>query len=334
MDNIIWAQSNNLFFTLPIFLFGTILLSKQLFWVKKVINLLAGQKNLKNLLIDFSINKKIIKLLLSFLGLLSLSFALLRPQWKEEKQLITQEARDLVIAIDISKSMLAQDLKPNRLNFAKNKIKALIEKLNSERIGLIVFSNQAFCQCPLTRDINSIFTFLDAIDTETISSGPTSLKTPILKTIELFNNLDENRKNKLLVIFTDGEDFSKDLNFVKNKAKEIDLKIFTVAIGTTKGAPIPIIDDHGKLIDYHKDKKNNQIVISRLNEDILRNLSQETGAFYIKTTEDNTDIEKLTQKINNFEKEKIENKEINLHQEKYHYLTLLSFICLGLEWLI
>ncbi len=334
ITNILWAKGNNIIFTLPIFLLTTMLLSKQLLWVKKIIYLLAGNKNSKNLFIGFSLNKRIIKLFLISTAVLMLCGALLRPQWAQEKQIIVQQARDLVIAIDVSKSMLAQDFKPNRLEFAKNKIRELISKLDSERIGLIVFSGNAFCQCPLTSDISAIFTFLDSIDTESISSGATSLHAPILKTIELFNNIDKDRKNKLLVIFTDGEDFSDNLSDIKNQAKNIGLKIFTLGIGSITGAPIPILDSNGEIKDYQRDRNNNQIVISKLGESTLNNLSNETGAQYIKATDNSADINTLIKEVRHFDKESIEDKQINSNQEKFYYFALCGLILLGAEWLI
>lgn len=332
MIDIILAQFKNIFFILPILIISTILLFRQAIWAKKSLCLLTGNSRSK-LFINFSMNKKLFKIILLLLSLSFLSIALLRPQWSKEEQIVSQEARDLIIAIDISKSMLAQDFKPNRLEFAKNKIKEIINRLNSERIGLIVFSGEAFCQCPLTSDLSAIFNFLDHIDTETISSGSTSISSAISKAIELFSNIDKDRKNKLLLIFTDGEDFSDNLSSIKDKAKSLDLKIFNFGVGTTSGAPIPIFDNTGNIKDYKRDKKN-QIIISKLAEDTLSNLSNETGAEYIKATQDFSDVDKLIKKINSFEKEKIEDKKVNSHKDRYYYFALVSFVLLGIEWLI
>lgn len=330
MIDIILVGFKNIFFVLPIFLISGILLFRYFSWVKKSLSLLTGKFLFFS---NFSLRKKILKIVLLLFSLSFLSIALLRPAWTKEEQSISQETRDLIIAIDVSKSMLAQDLKPNRLEFAKNKIKEIINRLNSERIGLIVFSGEAFCQCPLTSDLHAILNFLDSIDTETISSGSTSISSAILKSIELFSNIDKDRKNKLLVIFTDGEDFSDNLSLAGDKAKAFDLKIFNFAVGTTSGAPIPIIED-GKIKDYQRDKNTNQIVISKLAQETLINLSKATGAEYIKSTQNSEDIDKLIKKINSFEKEKVEEKKISSHKERYQYFALISFILLGIEWLI
>ncbi|CDK31075.1 VWA domain-containing protein [Candidatus Babela massiliensis] len=331
MINILWSETNNLKLVLPLFIFGTILISKQMIWIKNIANILAGSKYIRKFLINFSLSKRIIKSILLGLSILMISGALLRPQWSEAKDIIKQEGRDLLVALDISRSMLAQDCKPNRLEFAKNKIKNLINKLDSERIGLIVFSGEAFFQCPLTNDICAIYNFIDTIDTETISTGTTALDAPIRKAIELFSNI-EGKKNKLLLIFTDGEDFSQNLSDLKLKSQEVGLKIFTIGIGTQTGAPIPIFNN-GKIKDYQRDKQN-QIVISKLEENVLQDLSKETGAQYIKSTDNNKDIDLIVQKIAKFEKEKFEDKSITSLQEKYHYFALGGFICLLLEWLI
>lgn len=323
------ASKFNLLYLVPVIVFSLILIIKRFIWQKRISSLLSGKYNF---LLNFSLLKKLFKSLLFFTGLLFLSFSLLKPRWGYNEQKIAQEGRDLLIALDVSRSMLAQDLKPNRLDFAKNKIKNLVDQLNSDRVGLIIFSGQAFVQCPLTHDKAAFFTFLDSIDAESISTGTTALDLAINKSIEIFNN-NQSRKNKLLAVFTDGEDFSSNLTDIRNQAQKIGLKIFTFGIGTEQGAPIPLYDDNLKQVGHQKDDKGN-IVISKLNDGILRAISNESGAKYIKVTEDETDLKKLINYLNYFEKEKYEDKEVSNLQEKYYYFALISLICFLLEWIL
>ena len=265
-------------------------------------------------------------------GVIFLCLALLRPQWNKSEETIMQEGRDLYVALDISRSMLATDCNPNRLIFAKEKIKKLIQHLSCERVGLILFSGSAFVQCPLTSDYSAFNLYLDAVDAELISSGTTALDQAIMQALTSFEAVPE-RKNKLLVLFTDGEDFSHNLHDVKQQATEAHLSIFTVGIGTPEGAPVPLFDVHGKLIGHQKDKYGG-VVISRLNEGILSSLAQDAGGTYIRATNNDDDIMMFINKVQVFEKEQLAERKHSRYEDQYHYFLLVSFICFALEWLL
>jgi len=143
----------------------------------------------------------------------------------------------------------------------------------------------------------------------------------------------KNKKNKLLIIFTDGEDFSSDLRAYKQQALAENLHVFTVGVGTTEGAPIPLFDVQGKQIGHQKDAKGN-VVISRLNEGVLDTLAHDAGGKYIRLTQDDADLSKLAREIQSFEKEYIEDKTFNRLEDQYPYFLLVSFICFALEWLL
>lgn len=266
---------------------------------------------------------------LAFFGLF---FAVLRPQWGQKEIVIKQEGRDLFIALDVSRSMLAADLAPNRLAIAKQKIKQLIPLLDCERIGLILFSGDAFVQCPLTIDYQAFTMFLDSVDAETISSGSTDIAQPIYKALDMYRNMP-NKAVKLLVIFTDGEDFSPSLADCTAKIKEENLKVFTVGVGTSDGAPIPLFDPTGNQIGHQKDHYD-KVVITRLNEEILREVAHAAGATYLQLTQDEADLKKLISCVQRFDKEMIEDKNFDALEDKYHYFLMFSFLCLALEWVL
>lgn len=297
----------------------------------------VAQKLLVGLHADFlrnvSFAKKMAKSFLFALGFLFLSIALLRPQWNKSEEMVMQEGRDLYIALDISRSMLASDCEPNRLQCAKEKIKHLVKKLSCERVGLILFSGSAFVQCPLTSDYGAFYLYLDAVDAELISSGTTALDQAIHQALQSFDSVP-NRKNKLLAIFTDGEDFSRNLGQIKEEALQSHLSIFTVGLGTPEGAPVPLFDAHGNMIGHQKDAKGG-VVISRLNEEILRVLSHDAGGKYIRATHDsNEDMYQLVAVVNAFDKEQLGEQKMSRYEDQYHYFLGISFICFALEWIL
>jgi len=328
---ITFNAAQNIFF-FPVLILGIILIFWRLIKRRKNINKLASKAQVRLLVKNVSPFKHVSKAIFLSIAMFFLFLALLQPQWNKKEEIVLQEGRDLFVAIDISKSMLAKDYKPNRLEFAKKKIKKLVNMLGSDRVGLIVFSGATSVQCPLTADDSAFFMFLDQLDVETIASGTTSIDQPIKRALEIFKSMD-GKKNKLLVLFTDGEDFSSNLAAVRNEAAKEGLKIFTMGVGTPEGAPIPNLDQRGNQVGHIKDRYGN-VVITRLNEGILSALAQETGGVYMKMTEDDADIKKLVSMVQKIEKEKFEDKKFSRLEEQYPYFLLVSFLCLALEWLL
>jgi len=327
--NIHWGAPENIWclvLAVVAILFLCIRYSKQ----RKAQELLVGSH--PEFLRNVSPKKQLLKCILFSIGFLLLSVALLRPQWNKSEEVIAQEGRDLYIALDISRSMLATDCQPNRLIYAKEKIKRLIKKLSCERVGLILFSGSAFVQCPLTTDYAAFYLYLDAVDAELISSGTTSLDQAIRQALVSFAAIPE-RKTKLLALFTDGEDFSHNLHGIKQEAVDARLSIFTIGVGTPEGAPVPLFDQHGNSIGHQKDAKGG-VVISRLNEEILSELSQDAGGRYIRLTDNDDDITTFVKAVHAFDKEQLAEQKLSRYEDQYHYLLVVSFICFALEWLL
>ena len=277
--------------------------------------------------------RKAVKTALFFIGSVFLALTLLQPQWDKKEEIVQQEGRDLLIAVDISRSMLGQDVKPNRLEFAKQKIKKILFNLSCERVGLLIFSGETVVQCPLTKDYAAFFMFLDQLDVETISSGTTTLDGAIHKALSVFENMPD-KKTKLLCLFTDGEDFSTNLTGVKQKAEQQGLAIFTFGIGTTHGAPIPIFDNKSKHAGFEKDQSG-KVIMSKLNEGILKNLSDQTGGKYIHMTQDSDkDIQEFIALVQKFEKDALDDTSVQQFQQQYPYFIGVSLLCFAVEWLL
>lgn len=330
--NISWGAGYLLVPLLVLVTFLTVLVVRRLLWQKKIVRALAAPEHEKKFVRNVSFVRKVTQVVCVGLGLFFLALALARPQWDVSESIIEQAGRDIIIALDISRSMLAQDSKPTRLEYAKEKIKKIVDALASDRIGLLVFAGDAFLLCPLTTDINAFLLFLDSVNHQTLSSGSTALDKAFGKAIDIFKTMPS-RKTKLVIALTDGEDFSKNSTDLKKAAHEINLQIFTVGIGTQDGAPVPIVDKTGKIMDYEKDRSG-AIILSRLNQELLQKISHETGAYYVQASSDDQDIAQLVKRVEKIEKEKFDEKKVDLKQERYYYFAALSLFLFIVDWIL
>lgn len=299
---------------------------------QRVVRSLTSAKWRRVLLSGFSPLKEWGKIFFTFLAILFLIIAVMRPAWGKKEEMVAQEGRDLLIALDISGSMLATDVNPNRLEAAKTKIKKMAQSLRGDRVGLILFSGSAFVLCPLTKDHAAFDLLLDTVDAQAIASGGTDIAQAMQMAIRLFSE-QQTRKNKLLLIVTDGEDFSPNLAQINEEARSIGLQIFTIGVGTVQGAPVPLFDHHGVQIGHQKDESG-AVVISRLNESVLHSISDAVSGYYQPLTHDDEDIKRLTQMVQSFERERSEDAKVTWWHEQYHWFILVAWISLLIEWLL
>lgn len=282
---------------------------------------------------DTYFNRQKIKTILFLGAFLMIFIAVLAPQWGDARQVVNQSGRRIVIALDVSKSMLAQDLKPNRLDCAKNKIKKLLVKLVGEQVGLILFAGDAIVMCPLTSDQDLLLSFLDEVDYQTISGGTTNLAKAILSAVNLFAQVGAGGTN-LLAIFTDGEDFSQDLGSVGSLAKEAGINIFTFGVATLQGAPVPELDLNGKPAGFIKNKQG-EIVISRLNQNLLQEVAFScAGQTVVVENDHDDDLDQVASWVERFERNQFAAQTLTIKPEKYYYFALAALIFLLIEWIL
>jgi Ca-activated chloride channel family protein len=216
-------------------------------------------------------------LLVGALALLLVAAA--RPKWGERLQLYRGRGIDVVIALDASKSMLAEDVKPNRLQRAKTELAALIDGLSGNNVGIVAFAGEAYVMCPLTTDAGAARMFLDIIGPEMMPVPGTDFGKAIDRSLELFNPKEPT--HKALVLVTDGEDLGRNTAQAVDRAATTGVQIFPVAFVTTEGAPIPEYDERGNLQSYKKDK-DGQVVMSRMDERELVVMAQASGGRFMR----------------------------------------------------
>ncbi len=283
----------------------------------------------KDLTKNFSHFKSRLKLFLFSAGIALIFVALARPQygfvWEEEKTIGT----DIIFALDTSKSMLVQDLKPDRLERSKLAINDLVEKLSGDRIGLIAFSGQAFLQCPITLDYSAFKLSLDALDTNIILRGGTNIAAAIIEAEAAFEN---SKNQKILVLISDGEELeASGIAQAKDAYEKKGIKIYTLGVGTANGLPIPIKDEKGNST-YLKDEKG-EIIKSKLNDELLSKIASATGGFYASLAADG--MEQIYQDgIAKEERSELESKMKKRPLERFQIPLLLAIILLSLESII
>lgn len=320
---------------ISILIFSAVFITIFYIWVMKRRSSLMERFAEKSLLAGItptaSLNRKIWKIALTAIAMLLCVFSLARPQWGFEWQEIKKSGLDMLIAVDVSKSMLANDVKPNRLERAKLALKDLVKKLNGDRIGLIAFSGTAFLQCPLTIDYNGFLLTLDDMNTETIPRPGTSISGAIDEAINILKGPD--KKFKILVLITDGEELEGDAMRAANEAAQAGIKIYCVGVGSTEGDLIPAVDERGERA-YLADKKGNAVK-TRLNEDLLKKIAVATGGSYVRATQSDFGLILLYDKvISKLEKYEIESKMKKHYKERYQIFLGLAIALLFIESLL
>ncbi len=280
-----------------------------------------------------SVSKKlrILKEVLWVIAIACFFIALARPQygfrWEESKRY----GIDLLFAIDTSKSMLTEDIKPNRLERAKLAVTDLVRRLGNDRCGLIAFAGEAFLQCPLTLDQEAFFESLDALDTQTIAKGGTNISSAIIEAENDFNS--QPGSQKFLILLTDGEDLEGDAIAVAQEAGKKGVKIFTIGIGTPAGEVIPVKADDGS-VSFLKDE-NGQIVKSRLDEAKLRQLAQVTGGRYEPLGESGEGLEKIyDEEFKSLPQQELTSRQEKVFIERFQWPLSIGILCLIAELLI
>ena len=280
--------------------------------------------------LTYSVNEKSqrLKTILIAASLFLIMLALVRPQLGFEWQDVKRSGLDILIAIDTSKSMLAEDVKPNRLERSKLAVKDLIKKLRGDRIGLIAFAGSAFTQCPLTVDYNGFMLSLNALDVNIIPQGGTSITSAIQTALDSFQG--GAKKYKILVIITDGEDHKGNTLDMAQKAKEEGIKVFTIGIGTKEGELIPTVDASGNR-SYLKDRSGN-VVKTRLDESTLQEIALNTGGSYVKATNTEFGLDAIyEEKLSQMEKREIENKMVKKYHERFQIPLMFALLLLCIE---
>ena len=258
-------------------------------------------------------------LMIAALALIVLAAA--RPQWGETEQIVERHGVQLMVALDISRSMLAEDIRPDRLTRAKLEAADLLERLHGDEVGLVLFSGAAFIQFPLTFDYATARTFLDRADTEMIARQGTVLDEAISVSMVGLNN--DRAGHKAIVIISDGEDDQQESDYVRaaNRAADAGLTVYTIGVGTSDGEPIPIKDTWGNVVGYQEDGDGN-MVLSRINEDVLKSVAEAGGGRYVLAGGSTSAAAVIAEELDSLEKTIVESEITNARIERFQWFAI------------
>lgn len=308
---------------------GLLYLSTAL-WRRKVRKAFGDEEMLKRLAPERSFNKPALKFVLVILVILSLSLALVNPKVGTRLEKVKREGVDIVFAIDVSKSMLAEDIRPSRLQKAKQLISRTLDELVSDRVGIIIYAGQAYPQLPITTDYGAARLFLKSVNTDIIPSQGTAIADAIELSTDYFD--DKDQKNRILVLLTDGEDHEEGYQKAAGEAKENGIKILTAGIGTERGAPIPHMVN-GRKVGFKKDKYG-EVVVSQLNADLLNEIAAAADGEYLNTTSTSQFVEELVTNIENMEKKEFESQMFADYQDQFQWFLGFALLLMLLDILI
>ncbi len=299
-------------------------------WKKKAMQKFGNLELVSKLSASVSRKRQVTKALLIVLSLTFIVLALARPQIGTRLEEVKREGVDVFVALDVSASMLAEDIKPNRLEKAKHEISRFIDMLRGDRIGLIAFAGDAFVQCPLTLDYGAAKTFLDIMHPDLVPDPGTNIGDAITTALKSFETKE--RKHKVLVLITDGEDHGEDVMKVAEAADREGAVIYTVGIGSPQGVPIPIYDRFGNK-EFKKDR-NGEVILTKLDQITLEKIALTTGGKYYRSVTGETRLEQIYEEISGMEKKELASMKFAQYEERFQYVLAFAIVFLVLELLL
>jgi len=297
------------------------------FWKRRAQKKFASRQMINRLSPNKSLFKPVLKISILCLAFASLVMALVNPKNGSKLETVKREGVDIVFAVDVSKSMLAEDIAPNRIEKSKQLVTQIINNLASDRVGIIAYAGKAFPQLPITTDYASAKMFLHSMNTDMLSSQGTAIS----EAIELAKTYydDDEQTNRVLIIISDGEDHSEAAASVAEEASKEGIRIFTIGVGDVKGGPIPI-KRNGTVLNYKKDRQG-ETVITRLNEETLQSIASEANGAYINGRVTSDVVDEIRDILNKMDKTEFEAKQFADFEDQFQWFLGIGVFLLFLD---
>ncbi|MEM0541582.1 VWA domain-containing protein [Flavobacterium sp. j3] len=282
---------------------------------------------LKKLSPEKSVFKQVLKFVLVLLGLTFIIIGLVNPKMGTKLETVKRQGIDIIFALDVSKSMLAEDVAPSRLEKSKQLVSQIINQLGSDRIGIIAYSGSAFPVLPITTDYGVAKMFLQSMNPGMISAQGTSIDQAITLATTFVDKKD--KTNKLLVIISDGEDHTDEYQEALEEAKKLGLKILTIGVGTEKGGPIPL-KRNGIVESFQRDQ-NNEVVITKRNEEVLKTVAKSANGGYVDGNSTKTVLDYVKNALDNIQKTEFESTQMADFKSQFQWFLGFGFFLLFLD---
>jgi Ca-activated chloride channel family protein len=297
-----------------------------LLWKRRALERYGDWNVIRQLIPDHSTGKTLLKFLVISLAMASLIVAMARPQTGSRLEKVKRQGIDLMICLDVSNSMMAQDIKPNRLERAKQSIIRLIDNLEGDRLGIIVFAGKAYTQLPITTDYAAAKMFTSSISTGIIPTQGTAIAEALKVASEGFG---ETKHNKAIVVITDGEDHEGNVLEQAEEATKKNITMYAIGMGLPEGTPIPVYS--GNVQTGFKKDRDGQTVMSRLDETLLQRLASVGKGMYVRATTSETGLTKIFEDIGKIEKSEIEEKQYSDYEDRFQYFVAIALLLLVLD---
>ena len=314
-----------LLITIPAFVLAYILYTKR---KQRQLADFGDPELIQQLMPDASKSRTLWKFALSMAALVLLIVAAARPQYGQKEKTIKRQGIEVMVALDISNSMLAEDVAPNRLDRAKQMLSKMIDNMVDDKVGLVIFAGDAFTQLPITCDYVSAKMFLNTISPNLIPTQGTAIGAALQTAVASFGT-SESEIGRAIVLITDGENHEDDAIEVAKKAKEMGIQVFVIGIGKPEGAPIPKPGTN----DYFKDRAG-QVVVSRLNEEMCQQIASSGNGIYVRCDNTNTAMRALQQELDRIATSEIETTVFEDYNEQYQSFLLIALLLLLIEFFI
>lgn len=296
-------------------------------WKRRKLRKFGSQAVVKRLMPNVSKTLPIVKFVLFTMAMVSLLIGLANLQFGTKLEEVKREGIDLMICLDVSNSMLAEDLSPNRLERSKRAIYQLIEKLHNDRLGIIVFAGQAYVQLPITTDYSSAKLFLETIGTDIVPTQGTSIGSAINLAMESFDF--ENGTSKSIIVITDGENHEDDAMNAAIEASDKGVIVNTIGMGSEKGGPIPVYKN-GAQVDFRKDNTGNTVV-TKLNEKMLKEFATAGNGSYVRASNAKGGLDKIMSEIDKMEKKEFGSKSFKDYEDRFQIFLIIALFLIVLE---
>jgi len=296
---------------------------------KRALRRFGNDKILKFLMPFASKTRPMFKFLILMLALAFIIAGIARPQYGSKLKKVKREGIELIIALDVSNSMLAEDIQPNRLDRSKLAISRLIDKLKNDKIGLIVFAGDAYTQLPITADYNSAKLFLNSVSTQIVPKQGTAIGAAIGLATHSFT--PDSKANKAVIVITDGENHEDDPISAAKTAVENGIVVHTIGMGLPQGSPIPVLRNGQK--EYMKDNQGN-VVVTKLDETMLEQIAEAGNGVYVRANNAQVGLNTLFDEINKLEKTEMESLVYSDYDDQFQYFFAIGLILILLEFFI